>query len=309
MNSGKFAAFLVAILLGSPAVDAQAITVRCEFEFTQSTFYTCSLPDVTIPDDPYQEIVFDTSGHVEGLTNDDVVRATVYGGSVPFIITQFFTTFPNIRMMAISPSGLLRIQSKAFVGAYNLEQFASYRNPLTTVESYGFAYAQNLTEIDLYNNAITTIDNNAFEGLESLIYLNIGGNNISTLSPELFSSLSSLTHFSGALNQIASLPGNTFANNRRLRNVDFFNNRIDAIGRSFLDSLDDVITIDLRGNVCSTSFWTLSNDTTIDVVRKELEPCFANFVEPPNGDVKTFVMELRGTLIIRDQNGNEVGRL
>lgn len=309
MNIKYFVKTFLVIIFGSLFVSGQEITVTCEFGFTQQIFYTCSLPGLIIADDLNQNIIFDVSGHVEGRNNSDVTRATVYGGSVPFIITQFFKTFPNLRLMAISPSGLLRIQSYAFSNANNLEQFASYRNPLAIIEADAFAGAPRLNSLDLYDNAIASIDNTAFNELGSLQYLNIGGNNLSTLNNELFKPLVNLTHFSVALNQIAVLSRNLFANNQLLQHADFFNNRINAIGGSLLDGLNSLTMFDMRGNLCANSFWIIDEETTIQTILEGLETCFANYVEPPQEDVRKFILELRGSLVIRDENGTEIVRL
>lgn len=307
MNSENFVAIILVIFLGF--ADSQNVIATCEFGFTQQIHYTCSLADLNIPDNLNQSIIFDVSGHVDGRNNSDVTRATVYGGSVPFIITQFFMTFPNLRLMALSPSGLLRIQSDAFANANNLEEFASYRNPLTVIEENAFSGATRLNNIDLYNNEISSIHNTALEGIESLQYFNIGGNNISTLSTELFRSQGNLTHFSAALNQLTSVQGDLFATNRLLQHADFFNNRIEGIERNFLNNLDSLRMFDMRGNHCANSFWMIGGETTIETIRDGLETCFANFIEPPTNDVKIFTLELRGSLIIRDGNGTEIIRL
>lgn len=310
MKSEYSTAGLVLIFLTFSS-SAQVIyneTLKCSFEISQG-IYSCGLPNLSIVDDESQFFTFDVNNHLDGRTNDDVEKVEIYGGNVPFIITQIFTTFPNVKILAHSFSGLSRVQSKALVYAGNLEKFSSYGNSISTIQAFAFTGASSLIDIDLYNNQIEKVDETAFSGLEALQFLNIAGNNLTELHQNTFQSLENLAYLALAINQLESLDGRLFSNNRLLRDVNLYDNQIDAIGRGLLDGLEDLVFFNMRLNRCVDSQWTLSGETTIETVQKELEECFENFVEPPTDDVRKFTLELRGSLVIRDEDGNEILRL
>lgn len=308
MKSGFFGLLCVLLLKFSTA-DNDSTIIRCNFEFSQPTIYACSLGSVIIDDDESQNFIIDVSGHLENQTDADVTKIEIYGGIIPFIVTEFFTTFANVRFLTISNSGLKRIQADAFTNALNLESFVSYRNPLQSIGSNAFSGAINLFDIDLSFNEIENIHETAFSGLHVVEFLNIGANNLSYLHPEVFRSFTNLTYIILANNQLTSIDGELFANNRLLRNVNFQTNQINSIGTSFLDGLDDLLSLNMDQNICVNTHWVITGSTTIETVREDLQQCFENSLPPPTDEVKKFVLELRGSLIIRDENGEEIFRL
>lgn len=298
---------LILLFVSFSLVESQSQSLTCIFQFTQSTLYTCSLESLNVADDESQTFTF-TGNHLDGMNDDDVARIEVYGGSVPFIIPEFFTTFPNVRILVFSPAGLRRIQPNAFMNATNLLFFASYRNPLRSFEANAFTGASNLNDIDVYDNELDIIHENAFVGLDNLHYLNLGANLLENLHPNVFRPLSNIIRISLAVNHLESLQRDLFANNQQLEYLSFYINRINAIDRGFIDSFEgsNLNYLDLLHNQCVDALWIIDESTTLDTIRSELEECFAN-AEPD--DVRTFILELRGSLILRDQNGTEILRL
>lgn len=285
---------------------AEVEIISCNFIYTQQTVYTCSLPSLVIDDDEYQTFIFDVTGHLEGKTNDDVIRIEVFGGEVPFIIKELFEVFPNVRFYTTSYAGLRRIQSGALIYAGNLENFLSFGNPLAVIEPKAFVGADNLTFLDLESNEIQKIDDYAFAGLSSLEILNLSMNNITYLGYNIFSEMSRLTYVLLSDNQLETLDGRLFSKNPSLRDVSFYRNQINAIDSNFLDGLNELVQFDMRLNICADADWIINGETTLDTVRKGLQNCFDNAVTPQPDDVRKFVLELRGSLILRDEDGNVI---
>lgn len=294
--------FVILVFCGFAA--ARNETIVCVFALDDD-HYTCRLPALILEENQMFEI--DASGHLEGFDDVDVTKVEQFGGNVSFVITELFTTFTNLRRLQLSFTGLTRIQSNAFANADNLESFLSYGNPLRVLEENAFSGIQSLTSIDLAFNQVEIIHELAFEGLSNLEFLGLGNNNIGQLHPSLFQALSNLTNLQLASNRLETLDGRIFDNNQRLATIGFYGNQINAMGRGILDRLDALYILDMRQNRCDSTYWFVYDDVTVDTIREGLRICFENHVEVD--DVKKFVLELHGTLILRDEQGNVVLRL
>jgi hypothetical protein len=115
-------------------------------------------------------------------------------------------------------------------------------------------------------------------------------------------------------NFLTSLNGRLFANNHEIIVISSSNNQINAIGREFLNGLPHVALVDLTGNVCANRYWLIGGPITINQVIADLETCFRNVVEPPtttplpepDNELRRFVLELRGPLSLRFENGTQI---
>lgn len=304
MKSAKLTGIF--ILLGIlTKVSAQNFNVNCNF-LVATGLYTCHLFGVTIPDNENINVIIGGQ-HLPPRTNVDVQRVQISISSIPFIITELFTTFPNIIDFAISGAGLLRIQTDAFNNAVNLRTVVIANNPdFGVIFEKAFVGAPNLLSMQFISNQIDKIDENAFVELAQLQNLRFDGNNIKELPANIFHPLEALRVLFITNNPLEKIDGRLLANNHQILQLDFSRNQINAIGRDFLDGLPGLQLFNAIQNVCVNDFWIIGGTTSIDSVREGLEKCFDNFVEPPEGDVRKFVLELRGTLLIRDEDGNEI---
>lgn len=81
--------------------------------------------------------------------------------------------------------------------------------------------------------------------------------------------------------------------------------RINVIGRNFLDNFPQLRYFDAVNNS-----WTISGLTTIETARRGLAQCFDNFVPVPDDDeLRRFVIEMRGSLSLKFENGTEIIRV
>lgn len=299
---------IVLICFLSPLIKAQTVAnVNCNFVLSGNT-YSCQIAGTTVSDD--ENVLFIIGGvHLQGQTNADVERIEVMVSNIPFIIVQLLTTFPNVHTFSLSSSGLTRIQSNAFSNGTNLRSISITFNPLTTIAANAFFGASNLEFLDLLGNQLEFIHELAFNGLTSLQQIFGDHNRLQVLHHNVFRTLISLDSLYLANNQLESLDGRLLSNNNNMRRLDIARNQINAIGRNFLDGIPSLSSFNTVGNRCTNSFWTIGGVTTIETVRLALAPCFDNFVEPPEDDVKIFTLELRGSLILRLENGTEIIRL
>ena len=264
--------------------------------------YHCLLRNVNVADNDSQNIVIN-GNHMFGRSDADVKRIDLSVSTTPFIITQFFTTFPNLEVLFGTSWGLERIQNNAFVSAVNLKQLVLGRNPIQTLNAEAFRGLGKLTRLSVYDSELTTVNEGAFKSLESVDILFLSGNKIQSLPRNVFEPLVNLYFISLADNFLESLHGDTFSNNKLLQQVNLKNNQINSLGSSFLDNLNYLNYLNMEGNKCASGEWSLKPR---DELKRILNLCFENFID---SDVKIFTFELRGTLLIRDEKGNEILKL
>lgn len=90
--------------------------------------------------------------------------------------------------------------------------------------------------------------------------------------------------------------------------MNFTDNQINALGRGFLTNLNYLNHFNMDGNRCVSGSWGVSISVSTEDVLRILQPCFDNYLESQDV-VKTFTIALRGSLIIKDENGNEILKL
>lgn len=253
----------------------EIVNLNCIF-FTEFNQYTCLISNVVVADNENQQFVIG-GNHTAGRSDSDVERLQIMFSQTPFIITQLFETFSNVQVLTIESSHLTRIQPRAFENAKELTSVVIVGNAIREVPARVFGSSTRLRLIDMDSNQINHVDENAFEGLASLQLLYLDQNKIYKLSSDVFRPLVSLRTLFLQDNQLDSLDGKIFANNRQLFQVDIERNRINRVGRSFLDGLNNLFLLTMTGNLCVSKFWSISGSTTLDSVRADLKTCFANF--------------------------------
>lgn len=228
---------VVAILAAFSSAQAEVFNMPCEFQVMSGTdWYACVINDVTVPDDENLEIVF-VGQHLPGLDDSRVEWVDIRRSNIPFIMSELFTTFPNLEILN-HPTNLLRIHPNAFANASNLDQFSTQSNTkLQSIPANAFAGARNLRFLMIRFGGVQTIDENAFNGLENLNNLILEGQDLEQLPTNVFRALKSLRQVSLAFNRLETIHSRLFESNKNLESINFGTNRINAIERNFLDGL------------------------------------------------------------------------
>lgn len=258
------------------AVTAQTVEITCEFVIFVND-YTCRISGADIADSNNQNFVF-VGTHTEGRSNADVQRVLILESRIPFVITQLFTTFPNlVRFQVQYDIGMRRVQSNAFANAINLRQIWIQANfGLRSIEANAFSGAPNLSYLSLSNNRIDTIHDSAFEGLRSVQFMWLNGNQIRDLNPNHLRHLEALGWFQASDNLLTTIDGKLFENNWMIQQIGFELNQISAIGRDFLTGRNQLHTFTFSGNKCADFTWFSSTGNTIEILRERLSQCFNN---------------------------------
>lgn len=265
-----FVAFLAAF--SSAQAEVSLFNVTCEFRIMSGTdWYACIINDVSVPDDENLDIVF-VGQHLPGFDNSRVGWVDIRWSNIPFIMSELFTTFPNLEILEHQATNLTRIQPNAFANAANLNQFSTQNNPeLRAIPANAFAGALNLRFLMIRFGGVQTIDENAFNGLANVDNLNLAGQDIEQLPINCFRPLESLRHVSLAFNRLETIHSSLFEANPNLESVNFGTNRINAIERNFLDGLPLLNSLTLHFNFCANIAWHTSwPGVTIETMREGL---------------------------------------
>lgn len=257
-------------------IEARAVTsLDCHF-LVSGGFYTCQIDGQSVPEN--ENLQFLIGGrHLQGNNNNDVLWVQIFDSSIPFIIREIFTTFPNLMHLHISATGLKNLRSGDFTNARNLLSITiTGANPLNTIPPNAFIGASNLSHLEVWRGQITTINEGAFNGLGNLSTLRLENNTIAELHPNVFSPLISLERLTLNENLLEFLDGKLLENNRRLIQFWARLNRIDAIGRTLFDNTQ-VGNLDMLANVC-VGYWIISGEGPLSrwSLNDTLGRCFEN---------------------------------
>lgn len=268
---------LIFLGLTSKLTIAENTNLECSYRFTSDTGdYECVIEGVRVVDDESQNFVISGS-HLENKTDVDVVVFRVTNSEVPFIITQAFSTFPNLEQYVAWSSGLKRIQSNAIRNAPKLFNFLAHINPnFTTIHSNAFSGGSMLRDVFLQRGNISEIHSNAFVGLNNVRSLGFSNNRIRNLPKNLFRPLPRLSTVFLSHNLLEILDSNMFSHNPRMHQLMFSGNKITAIDRNFLKSTPFVNFWFLQNNEC-INFNILFGWQPESRIQQELRPCFENF--------------------------------
>lgn len=306
----KFSLKTIFALICLSAIKAQTVNINCNF-IDINGFYSCQLSGVAVGDNENQNIVIDGQ-HLSDRNNALVNRAEISDSNIPFILTQLFTTFPNLAVLQISNGGLTRFQPRAFWDAANLRFMGIRNNQIRTINANAFEGAWNLQTVDIVSCRVASIDEKAFYDLPGLTTLSLSENELQQLPVNLFSSLPTLSSLFLTSNKLESIDGRLLSNNLAMRFIDLENNQINAIGRNFFANLTQINFFNILRNRCASNFWVVNGGTvTIETIREGLSVCFDNFVETPEpeGELRRFILEVRGPFSLRFENGTEIIRV
>lgn len=263
-------------IIALPPVKAQIVEINCRFEYSMG-LYSCEVASAFSPDNENATFVIGGVHASESLGNDDVEKIEIRFSTIPFIITQFFTVFPNVIDFSIWLGGLTRIQSNAFANARNLKTLYITGHQGLHIQPYAFTGARSLQDLQFSFNQFETLHETAFEGITELRIFYAQSNQIQKLHADLFKTLTSLEWLYLAHNKLESLDGRLLANSPNVTRIEITTNQINAIGRNFLDGLTQLETFLAFDNPCVDNSWTIDGTTTIETVRQGLETCFENF--------------------------------
>ena len=228
-----------------------------------------------------EQAIFRVTGtHFTGWKNDDVTHLRILNSNVTFIITRPFFVFPNIRILELHNSRLLKIQQNDFRMAESLRTLSIRQaSPnFQTLEANLFNDLIDLESFQFVSNSLVSIDENAFDGLKNLRNLQLQDNLIQFLHRNTFRSLSRLETLQLSNNYLERIDDQLFAANEQLTSLDFTGNRIIDVGQGFIANLTNLTTLRFVDNRCANSNFGASLQFSFnrELIDYELKQCYAN---------------------------------
>lgn len=300
--------FVIALAV---ADEVKSTEIECDFSDISGNIYMCWMLRPIQVWHRKQNVIF-TGNHLEGRTHQNVTGLMFPWDSLsttPHVLSQAFRAFPNLRSYQTIRVELEEIVSGDFIDGENLENIAIDQNPLlTTIPARAFTGASNLKTITLRENAISTIHADAFQGINKLEHVSLYNNRLKVLPENIFKQHPFLRHFGMGFNLIETLSSQLFENNPKIEVLDFFGSRINAVERNFFDNFENPELLYFGENQCINGMFFVNDENPMEKILPEFETCFQNFDKIAD-ETRTLTMELRGSLVIRDQDGEEIVRI
>lgn len=161
---------------------------------------------------------------------------------------KFGVDFINLRTFNISDVGLEVLKNNTFKGVQKLSSLIASNNRLTVIPPYAFDDAKRLDRIDLSNNAIQKLSALSFAGAISVTTMNLSRNQLTHEDIEMLS-LPNLRVLDLSYNPIGKLLASTFSNHSALTHLLLRRTNISSIEMKTFLHLEDLISLDLSGNL------------------------------------------------------------
>jgi Leucine-rich repeat (LRR) protein len=269
----KVVFFFIVLICGSPTINSQSVhEIECEFQF-DGISYSCEIRGQTIPDDENLSFVF-TGNHLQNRENADVEMVKISFSNFPYIPTQIFSAFPNLRGFFTSNAKVQRLRPFNFANGRNLRLISFEGERFTEFPANVFSGATNVSSLNINRSELRTIADGSFSGLSSVQWLLLNENKISSIAPNAFVGLTSVLVIDLSMNELEVLDGRILATKPQLRAFAAESNRIREIGRDIFSGLNRLSSVNLRNNVCIN--WTTEyfDKTTESEKNERLQPCF-----------------------------------
>jgi len=281
--------------------EGQNVEIRCNFYmYAGLGSYGCRASEFLVSENSTQNIVI-VGNHLPNYTNIDVVSTIITDQPFPFIISEFFTSFPNLQTLHIY-GGLQEIQGNAFQSADNLQDLSIFTSPVRVLPAFALAGASRLIHFGMVQcENLERIDPNAFIGLNYIDIIDIIATGLRFIPENVFRTLNSLRLIDISDNRIQTIPARLFDNNLMLESIYFLDNNVNAVAKPFVDNffnLRNLQQFSVTGNSCGNSTYHPSN---LNQIHTALEQCYDNYDQR-----RRFTLDLQGSLVIRDENGNVI---
>lgn len=219
----------------------------CQFGIT-ARGYTCTIPTANFAD--ATGVLFETSNHLQGRSNADVVGFSLTSSGIPFFPLETFELFPSLEQIILPRANVQFLEANVFGGR------------------------SRLLFLDLRSSNIQNLDARAFVNLTALIELNLSDNSLQTLPVGVFDSLTSLEYLNIRFNVIRRIEANIFVNNRELTYLNLEINVITYIDPNVFDNTRKLQSLYLGTNTCVSQNFVNIPDGDLTNILPQLQECF-----------------------------------
>ena len=260
---------IVALMIGNIECEDQTCIFKTEtwdipeYDGPRQNLYYCTIIHANLLDET-QTFITNTSAKTR--SNSEVRALQYYQGTLKFISSSVFVTFPNLEIFFVGDNQQFEvIKPQHLRNASNLKVFWISGNNISKLEAGIFVEAPNLTYINLQSNKIASIHRSAFQGLLKLQLLYLNGNQIKNLHPETFKHLIRL--------QTLNLLSSVTCVNEKFNNAHKQTKLIHDVIRKFCDySLfaDELIVVELNKKMDAENFMKIKEYEKTVELNKEL---------------------------------------
>jgi hypothetical protein len=293
------------IVFAALTSSTQDVEFSCTFYLSQYEEYICILEEIELTD-PNTRVTF-IGEHLDNRTNEDVTNVEISFSNTPFIIPEIFTTFTNMKDFRVFFSMLENISS--IPDTVQLDRMLMTGNRIPRIENNTFITQPSIQRLDFVISSIENVEENAFIGLENCTSLTLMLNSISELHSRTFHPLINARAIDLRGNRLEIIQDELFSQNSKLEILLLENNRINAISprftAAFIGSLEFAF---FSNNPCIDRDFDLTDDFGIIFMHANLKRCYDNFTGANEGDSQTVQLQIRGTLTINDEFGNNILR-
>lgn len=231
---------LVLLALSIASVVGQSPSIKCDYGFTSSNQYTCTMA-IYNPSglNNFSEI---NGTHVTGMTSSDVQRIFLDGMprntlNFPSIICQ---TFKNAFTIDFVAAGIERLDADSFSNCTQLLMLILLANRINRIDENVFINNHDLRHLEFRENRITELPENLFASQQRLTFLSLYGNNVSDFHDNTFKPLKNLEHLNLASTRVTKLKHSWFEPLENLREIYIFNNQIEEFPEGIFASLKNL---------------------------------------------------------------------
>ena len=203
--------------------------IHCEFLILKASDrhdYVCDVKGLNINTKSHSILDVSKINHFNGNTDGDVTAVHFHNQRMKYIPGGLQEIFPNMTTINIRNSTLTFISKDDFKG---------FRN------TFGIVISASLVE---------RLPEDTFNGLTTLKRLELSSSKIKMLYDKTFHDLVELKNLILCGNEIEEITPFLFAKNTKLLELNLINNHIKFIDATAFDTLNNIETIWMTGNVC-----------------------------------------------------------
>lgn len=162
---------MIALSFAFMANTALGITLNCEFKIQNSywgTKYACVANNLTTYSSTNRTVTEIVGTHLEGKTNDDVVKVLAEHQSCPYLPLNLGAHFKNLEILYVMKSHVMELTNNDLDGLTKLRIFDVSYNPITRLHREYFIGHESIEMISFYDCELYFIQDGVFEPLVNL---------------------------------------------------------------------------------------------------------------------------------------------
>ena len=218
-----------------------------------------------------------------------------------------FNGLSGLKMLLLENNQIRELPSNLLNSLSQLETFNIRNNFLESLNGSFFANNQNILQLDFSNNLIMSLDGNLLAQNEKVLDIDFNDNHINAIGRSFFSNLNNLTLL--LLQRNECIDGAWLIQSQ----IDF-DRMLRAMNRCFDNSIGTTLPpVETTAPPVETTALPVEttgppSETTAPPIETP-EPPTETTLTPEPEQFQTFILKLRGSLILLNENGTEVARI